>query len=333
MVATRATQVVELVGVKYAPPSRATQAVELVGVRYGAPIHATQVIELVGVKFERPPCLTQEADCWRIERRDGVVFRFTSHNRYLVLNGESYQPCASLSASALQLSSETGQAGDIDLVGIISSAGVKESDLWAGVFDGAAVEVWRAPWVEGATEPKLVAAGTAGALEFGDTGYKYTVVTAGERLQQRPLLSPVTASCRFKLGDSRCGVDLAPLTLTGAVTAVSGVNLFTQARRRVFTDTSRGEAAAWWALGSVLWTSGANAGQRVDVKTFAAGGGFVLAQACQFDIQVGDAYSAIPGDDKLLTTCDVKFANAINFGGFPYLSGSDQLGQTPIVKT
>jgi len=44
---------------------------------------------------------------------------------------------------------------------------------------------------------------------------------------------------------------------------------------------------------------------------------------------VGDAYSLIPGCDKLLTTCRDKFSNVDNFRGEPHLPGMDAILRGP----
>jgi hypothetical protein len=45
--------------------------------------------------------VTTLATCWRITRTDGVVFRFTDHNRDLVVDGEVYEASAGYSWTEL----------------------------------------------------------------------------------------------------------------------------------------------------------------------------------------------------------------------------------------
>ena len=37
----------------------------------------------------------------------------------------------------------------------------------------------------------------------------------------------------------------------------------------------------------------------------------------------GDTFSVVAGCDKKFATCKAKFANALNFRGFPHLPGND----------
>jgi uncharacterized phage protein (TIGR02218 family) len=40
-------------------------------------------------------------------------------------------------------------------------------------------------------------------------------------------------------------------------------------------------------------------------------------------ISAGDTFIVTPGCDKRFTTCQAKFANAVNFRGFPHMPGND----------
>ena len=270
--ATRISQVAVLLGIGPVVPTRISQSAVIIGSRT-SPVTTciSQVAVIVGVGVDAAPCLTQEAYCWKITRTDGVEYRYTSHDRDVTLRGQTYSPCDGLETSAMQVNAEIGSTSGFDISGIITAAKITEIDLWAGIFDGAAVEVWRTSWASDRTYEKLIAAGDLAKLEFGDQGFKYEVVTAAERLQQRPLLQAVTPSCRFKLYDNRCGVNPASFTQTGAATGVYGTNLLTQVTRRQFLDSSRAEADDYWQLGRLAWTGGNNSGQAHDVRAFASG--------------------------------------------------------------
>jgi cell wall-associated NlpC family hydrolase len=47
-------------------------------------------------------------------------------------------------------------------------------------------------------------------------------------------------------------------------------------------------------------------------------------------MQPGDAFTIRPGCDKSFATCRAKFANSINFRGFPYVPGTDQVLRYPM---
>lgn len=328
--ATRATQAGVYAAIKVAPPVRATQAGAYGAMLMAGDTRVTQAGAYAAIRLLKPGCLTNEAQCWRIERTDGVVYRFTAHDKRLTFRGEVYEPCGSLVSSALQTSAEYGATENMDLAGIIASGAITRGDLWGGLFDGAEVQVWRVDW-SNTTNAELLAAGRCGSVEFGSSDFVFEVTTAGERLQQRPILQPYMPTCRFKLGDSRCGFNLEGARVSGSVTAVTAPDIRTGARRRIFTDTSRAEANSYFLLGRVTWVTGENAGTSYDVKEFISDQ-FTLEQPTQYDIQIGDQYTVVPGCDRIFETCDTKFANSVNFGGYPHLRGTDDLQKTPGVK-
>jgi len=308
--------------------SRVTQAGVMVGeTSAGAPMRVTQAGYLVGVATETPPCLTMEADAWKITRTDGTVYRFTSHDRDLTYKGETYKSCGGLSSSALQLSAELGATDNVDLSGLVYTGGITALDIWTNKLEGATVEVYRIAW-GGETSSQLVMSGTIGARDLDDTTFKFEVVTDGEKLAQTPVLSVTTPSCRWKFGDSRCTFNTAAVTVSGTVTSIPAINLFTGARRRQFTDTGRGETTGRFTLGRLTWLTGDNAGIASDVKLYQSQT-FVLADKMPRNIAPGDTYSVVPGCDRTAETCDTTWSNKINFGGFDKIRGSDDLAQTP----
>jgi uncharacterized phage protein (TIGR02218 family) len=204
--------------------------------------------------------------------------------------------------------------------------------LYAGIFDQALVEVWMVPWDATAGEPFRLTAGVCGDLSQGDEGFRIDVQTPAGRLQQQSLLDVYTPGCRWSLGDTRCGVDLGALEVAGTVTAVASQHAATRAQYRQFADSSRAEAAGWFDLGTLEWTSGANAGHIAEIRQFTAGGGFVLWRPMPHPLQVGDEYSAWPGCDKTPDTCKNKFSNYRRYGAYPDLPGNDAILQTPNAK-
>ncbi|HVY12825.1 MAG TPA: phage BR0599 family protein, partial [Alphaproteobacteria bacterium] len=95
-----------------------------------------------------------------------------------------------------------------------------------------------------------------------------------------------------------------------------------------FADTSRGEGDGSFDGGLLTWTSGANVGFAVEIKTFAAQA-FSLWLSAPYAIEAGDEYSATPGCDKRFSTCKNRYGRAAHFGGFPYLPGLDKILDYP----
>lgn len=335
----RVTQTAVLVLGKENPPIRDTQNVILVLAKEIVQPRITQAAVLVLAHVT--PCVTQRAQCWKITRQDGQVFAYTTHDEVVNFGGTAYQPCDSLMASAIEQSDRTG--GSVEMTGILSDDGITETDLFSGLFDGAKVEVWQVSWGDPSNRtdpPKRLAAGVIGNMSHQQTSFRADVFTAGARLQQRPLLKTYTPSCRWELGSTECGVNLAALQVSGSVTAgVSTRDAVYRTERRQFVDTARTETVGYFDGGVVTFTSGANNGRTARIKTHTAasagspqGGQFYLWAPLLNEIAVGDTYTMRPGCDKKKQTCKDKFNNFVNFGGFPDVPGNDALMQTPTAK-
>lgn len=329
---SRVTQAVALVLGIPRPPARITQAPALVLGKLHINPRITQATALV--LAASVPCLTHWAQCWRIERADGAVFAFTSLDVEVPFRGETYTPCSSLSASAVELGTQGGAPGNQELAGIIDADAISETDLFNGDFDGARVEVWLVPWLNaGGETPRRLTAGVWGNQGQERGSFTAEVLTAGVMLTQQPLLSIAKPGCDWMLGDAHCTVDLAPLTVTGTVDGAFGPPHTALDRRRRFADSGRDEDDGWFDLGMITWTGGANAGARSKVKSFdGASGTFVLWEAMLHPIQAGDTYTASPGCDKSKAACQDKFDNYTNFGGLPDVPGKDSINQTPDAK-
>ena len=118
-------------------------------------------------------------------------------------------------------------------------------------------------------------------------------------------------------------VALAGAAYTGAGTIV------TVASTRRFTASGLGAfASGWFTRGLVTFTSGAALNQKIEVKTHGVTGGLVifdLWQPAVAPLLPGQTFTVSAGCDKTIDTCRAKFANAINFRGFPYMPGNDFL--------
>jgi uncharacterized phage protein (TIGR02218 family) len=161
--------------------------------------------------------------------------------------------------------------------------------------------------------------GTIGQVELKDTIFKAELRGLTQALSQQ-IGELYTPSCRADLGDSRCKIDLAALTIAGTVTAVSD--------RYGFTDSARVEADGYWSGGLITWTSGANVGRKIEIRSFASGI-FDLFLPMPSEIAVGDAYAVQLGCDKSFSTCCSKYNNAINFRGEPHVPGTDAVLSYP----
>lgn len=280
-------------------------------------------------------CISYLVQCWRIQRLDGIIHTFTSHDQQVVYAGETYYPCGSINASAYQASGQFGEVGNATLAGLIAldntQSGIPARDIAAGLLDAAEVKIWEVPW-KGDENVLPVLKGYIGKIEQKDINYQAEIITLSSLLNSSSLLDSYTPNCRFRLGDANCTVDLGPLTESSEVSDLAEGSIRMQSSKRQFFDVLRTEIDGYWANGNLTWDSGDNAGYSSEVANSFDSGAITLWNVMPNDIQIGDEYTIVPGCDLLKTTCISKFNNIANFGGFPDIPGNDVIFQTPDAK-
>ncbi|PCI43355.1 MAG: hypothetical protein COB49_12400 [Alphaproteobacteria bacterium] len=265
--------------------------------------------------------LTSLVTCWVLTRRDGVRLAFSTHDRELDFDDLVFRPVNSFLPSLVS-STNSMNVDNLEVHTILSSDGLAERDIRAGLFDHAAIAIFQVNWQD-LTQGKLyIRSGWLGEFTLKDKHFTVEIRGLTQKLQQviGAVFSP---ECRADLGADDCHVNLAEFLITGQVTAVSG--------RDSFTDTGRAEADGWFDYGLVRWLKGPNAGIRAEVKTY-VGGQFVFHDILPEPMVVGDMYLALAGCDKRSATCKVKFQNFENFRAETAIPGTDSLFNYPGLK-
>jgi len=262
---------------------------------------------------------TDLATCWRITRWDGLVFGFTDHLVDLTVSGQLYQAALGYSATDVQTSADLA-VDNLELQGWLDSPSITEVDLMAGRWDHADIEIFEVIYSSVSTGIRRLRRGRIGEVSMGRTVFQAELRGIAQAFS-RVIGELTSPTCRADLGEPRCGVVLGPLTVTGTVTSVTSA--------RLWADSARAEAAAYFSFGVVTWTSGANNGFKMEIKTHGASGVMTMALPMPYAIAVSDTYSLVPGCDKLLSTCIAKFNNVINFQGEPHLPGMDAVLRGP----
>jgi uncharacterized phage protein (TIGR02218 family) len=268
---------------------------------------------------------TTLARCWVLTRRDGVVQGFTDHDRDIDLDGVTCRAGTGLSAS--EATQQLGLAvTSTEVAGALAADTLNEDDLAAGRYDAASVTVHLVDWSEPALRV-LLANGVLG--EVRRDGFAFTAELRGlaHRLAEDSGRR-YTATCAADLGDARCTVDLdnAAFKGSGTIVALTAISSFTASGLGSFAD-------GWFTAGKVTWTSGANAGLAMEVKRHRNDGTTVaidLWQAMAEPLAAGDTFTVTAGCDKRFVTCRDRFANAINFRGFPHIPGNDFIVAYPV---
>lgn len=194
----------------------------------------------------------------------------------------------------------------------------------AGLLDGATVSVDRAYVTAWPVMPglKLTPIGTVNVfygrvaeIDFGRSAVVVNMNDPRELLDVQMPRNLYSAQCRYTLFDAGCTLNRDDFDSSALITGVPGLEVLT---------TSVVAADDYFSLGYALFTSGRNAGLTQMIRQSTAENGMIsLIAPMPFSVQVGDALTLYPGCDKLLTTCGNKFANADNFGGFPFIPAAE----------
>ncbi|MBN8966401.1 MAG: DUF2163 domain-containing protein [Rhizobiales bacterium] len=248
----------------------------------------------------------------------GATLGFTDHDEDVTVGGTLCRAGTDLTGS--EVTARLGLSVDgSEISGALHDDSLSEADLAAGRYDAAAVELFLVDW----SEPSLfvlLSKGSIGEVRREGSAFSAEMRGPADRLNE-PTGRLYTATCSADLGDGRCGIDLADARYRGfgTVATLDGVSRFFASGLDAFDD-------AWFAAGKLTWTSGANNGLAVEVKSHRVVEGGVLLtlwQAMPEPIAQGDMFGVTAGCDKRLETCRDRFGNVVNFRGFPHIPGND----------
>ena len=261
---------------------------------------------------------TTLAWCWRIIRVDGVTLGFTDHDAALTFDGTDFEPESGFAASEIRSGSDLSVDAQ-DAEGVLTSDRITETDIVDGRWDAAQVELWRVNWAD-TSQRVLMRLGAVGQIRRGRMAFVAEVRSLAHMLNQT-VGRAYQASCDAALGDGRCGVDLEAPAFKGSGAVLATI------RDRGFIASGLGTfATGWFASGTVEWTSGGSLGRRAEVMMHEVadpGVTITLLEAPVRALVVSDGFVIRAGCDKRLETCRDRFANAVNFRGFPNIPGQD----------
>ncbi len=260
---------------------------------------------------------TTTCTCWLLKRTDGQLLGFTDHDRNLVVEGvtcqamSGFQPTEAVSDLGLSVDNQ-------EIEGAFDSEAITQSDLVAGRFDGAKVEVWFVNWKKPEERHHLRTA-ILGEISREDHLFKAELRGITSVLDQ-PYGRKFSRSCDAVLGDQKCGVDLsAPQFFT------TGVVLEVIDRRLIKCSNLGAFEKDWFVNGNLIWMSGKNIDLPVEIEGSASSDSNTLKlwKAMPFLPQVGDEFHVSAGCNKNFQICKSKFSNGLNFQGFPHMPGAD----------
>lgn len=126
--------------------------------------------------------------------------------------------------------------------------------------------------------------------------------------------------CNWVLFEPKCGLNPANWTWTADVVSWDGQSQLTMGT--IASTNGAALTANFFANGYLILGTGQAAQYRMITQSTAVSGGelvLTLSTPLTGVIAVGTALKALPGCDGLMATCQTKYNNFANFGGFPFV--------------
>ncbi|MBN9598510.1 MAG: DUF2163 domain-containing protein [Afipia sp.] len=268
--------------------------------------------------------VTTLAHCWTLTRRDGVVQGFTDHDEDLAIDAILCRAGTGFTASEASSRFDLSVDG-AEISGALADSSLTEADLAAGRYDAARIDTWLVDWSD-VTLKVLIARATLGEVKREGQGFTAELRGLADALAQESGRL-YTARCGVDLGDTRCRVDLAAPEFcgTGSVTRIDATSAVIVSGLDDFDE-------GLFTAGRLIWNSGANTDVAVEImehRVVADGVRVSLWQAMSEPMAVSDTFTVTAGCDKRFVTCRDRFANTINFRGFPQIPGNDFVVAAP----
>lgn len=267
---------------------------------------------------------TTHCRCWRVDRAFGGPLGFTDHDCNLIFGGVVFEAETGFAASGV----ERGLGLSVDnasAAGALRSDRITDADIQAGAYDGAQIRLWIVDWLN-PDNRMLAFRGEIGEIRRGAVAFEVELRGLAERLN-RPVGRHFMHVCDAALGDGRCGVDAEAPAFRAEVTVAEVVDA-----RTVRAGGLGAFEDGWFDEGVAEWLTGALAGRTTAVATHRKCDGVRLAMTADMTPAPapGDAFAVTAGCDKRFETCAAKFANTVNFRGFPFMPGDGWVVAYPV---
>lgn len=167
------------------------------------------------------------ATLWLATRTDGTVFAFTDFDQPIVYGGVTYASKGGYTHSQIDMTSDLSTS-NLEIGAIFDSSLITPQSLEAGLWDYAAVSISLVNYADLTMGAVSLGNGVLGQVTL--TNGQYNVELRGlAQLMQQDMGEVYSPTCRATFGDSRCTINLVPLTFSGTVQSVNGVTSWNDA--------------------------------------------------------------------------------------------------------
>lgn len=274
------------------------------------------VTSVGGGHEEDEPCVTVTSLTQLFTLTNGVTtVRRTSFDCELIFDGEVFAPIISLPTSLAE--ADDLSPAQLEFAFALEDSGIELADLAAGKWDRARLLIQWIDWENLATDPVRVWKGVLTQAPVTNGQFVRAEFVSLDHLLNQPIGDLYSELCRVReYGDVQCGKDISAETFAVEVTDVAdGANF----------DIDESQASNYFQYGTLLFTTGLNAGIKKEIKTN-TGGALEIVEPFPFAVEIGDEATAVRGCDRTFATCIAR-ANAERFRGEPNIPGRLKLGK------
>lgn len=149
------------------------------------------------------------ATCWRIERPDKKVYRYTEHDADITFNGEVYTAIGGFNKTAIKASG-TFAVDNMDITGFLTDDTIPETEMRNGAFDYSEVNVFLVNYMDLSMGSVTLRYGYFGEVSSNPSGAFMVNLRGLVDMLSTKIGNVYIPDCRVDLGDKKCGIKLIP---------------------------------------------------------------------------------------------------------------------------
>jgi uncharacterized phage protein (TIGR02218 family) len=243
-------------------------------------------------------------------RRGPDYYRYTSADVSITWNSKVYEAVV-MSRDAIEATAEVARNPIKITCG--QTLGIVQLFLYGPPSDVVTLTVYRLH--RGDTEAATIWMGRI--LNVGWSGSQAIVhcESVYSSIKRTGLRRMYQKQCPHVLYSNACGVNSAAARFTTTVLGVSGTTITLDGM--VYSEN-------YFAGGYLEWEFATGKFERRAIQSSTTTSVTVSTQV--FNLAAGATVRVYPGCDHVLSTCDSKFSNAANFGGFPWIPTKNPFG-------
>jgi len=242
--------------------------------------------------------VTTLATCWHIKLRNGESLGFTDFAQDIAFGGLVYKSQSGFYSSAIELNTDL-IIDNFEISGFLNSDLIKQSEVLAGLFDYAQIEVIIVNYLNPQRDKKTITIGYFGKIRIKD-GQFFTEVTGLSGILDNAVGKTYSPTCRAQFRDQECKA-INKLEISCIISKIIG--------NEIVIDQEITNHL--YAHGTLVVNN-----QKYSIKGCHK---FKLILENKIAVKPGSLCRLIAGCDKQFSTCCEQYNNGINFRGEPHI--------------